>query len=783
MTRKAPQLDQLRPHFGNWQKTGDIMDQLIDLQLNLRQSGHPGGSRSKVPAMVTLTLSGAMRWDVRNPELPWGDRFVLVAGHTTPMAYSMLAVYNEALRRMYKKTGDEKYSVPGGLERMMVWEDLLNFRHINGPSGHAECVGKTLFLKSNTGPSGHGAPAAAGIALALKLVKADDVRVFAIEGEGGLTAGGNHETKHTSYGLGLSNFNYLLDWNDYGIDDRPFSDVVYGTPQEWFSSYGFITNGAEDGTDFEQLCTAMFASVFAEGDRPRCTWFKTIKGRGYGVTGNKSHGAAHKPNNEVFWATKKEFADKYGVEFEGFGEGRPESNDDFRAQTATNMQIALSLLDDEDYCAWLADTLVAIGDTVPREMPGARVNGNNDPADDPELTDPKYLPASLFFAPGESQPNRKGFSLVASYINAVGRRKYGRPVVIACSADLADSTNISGFAKDWEGSEGWGWYKRGKSEDGALLPTAITEFGNSGLMCGLASTNFSDDPENSFNGFWGACSTYGSFSYLKYGPMRLFSQQMQDCELKGGKVIWVAGHSGPETAEDSRTHFGVFSPGITQFFPKGQVIDLHPWEPNEVGPALLAALGTDAPIVAIHLTRPNVEIPDREALGMASYMDAAKGAYIMRDYDLSRPKEGCIFLRGTSSTNSIHMLLKRGAFDGDGPNVKIVAAISMELFDLQTQEYRESVASEADWIDSTFITNGARQMMRQWTAHRVSSDYGMGSDWDDRWRSGGSGDEVIAEAHLDQDSLLEGITKFANDRELRLEKVRGPECLHAQPAG
>ena len=73
--------------------------------------------------------------------------------------------------------------------------------------------------------------------------------------------------------------------------------------------------------------------------------------------------------------------------------------------------------------------------------------------------------------------------------------------------------------------------------------------------------------------------------------------------------------------------------------------------------------------------------------------------------------------------------------------------------------------------------------MRQWTAHRVSSDYGMGSDWDDRWRSGGSGDEVIAEAHLDQDSLLEGITKFANDRELRLEKVRGPECLHAQPAG
>jgi len=34
--------------------------------LNLRQSGHPGGSRSKVHAMVVTLLSGAMRWDIRD---------------------------------------------------------------------------------------------------------------------------------------------------------------------------------------------------------------------------------------------------------------------------------------------------------------------------------------------------------------------------------------------------------------------------------------------------------------------------------------------------------------------------------------------------------------------------------------------------------------------------------------------------------------------------------------------------------------------------------------------
>ena len=48
-------------------------------------------------------------------------------------------------------------------------------------------AGKTLFLKFNTGPSGHGSPAAAGEALALKRAGAGGVKVFAFEGEGGLT--------------------------------------------------------------------------------------------------------------------------------------------------------------------------------------------------------------------------------------------------------------------------------------------------------------------------------------------------------------------------------------------------------------------------------------------------------------------------------------------------------------------------------------------------------------------------------------------------------------------
>ena len=174
----------------------------------------------------------------------------------------------------------------------------------------------------------------------------------------------------------------------------------------------------------------------------------------------------------------------------------------------------------------------------------------------------------------------------------------GRPLVLACSADLADSTAISGFAKDFEGKESFGWYERNSNTEGSLLPQQITEFTNAGLVVGAATVNMSATPEDSFMGYWGSCSTYGSFSYLKYGMMRLFSQLAQDCELKVGKVIWVAGHSGPETAEDSRTHFGIFSPVVTQLFPDGHDINLRPWEHNEAAPALPAALKTDVPPIA-----------------------------------------------------------------------------------------------------------------------------------------------------------------------------------------
>lgn len=760
-----------KANFHHWEKAKDCIDQYIDIMLNYRQSGHPGGSRSKVHAMVALLLSGAKRWDIRHPEKRFGDRFALVAGHTVPLIYATLPVLAEAMRCKHEQTGDDRYYIPP--DRMVWWEDLLHLRHNQGLPGHAEMEGKTLFLKANTGPSGHGSPPAAGQAFALKRAAAEGVKVFAFEGEGGLTPGAAHETMNSAYGLGLTNFHYVIDWNDFGIDDNAYSSFVHGSPRDWFGSHGWRVSEAEDGHDWESVTRAMTDMVLGDNPEkvPGMMFMRTRKGRGYGVYDNKSHGAAHKMNTDLFWATKKPFMDKYGVSFAGYGEPAPGDKTALMEQARTNLKVVADVIrGDQELVDYLSARLVEIGDSVPEEISGFKLDATRNPANDPVITDFRNYPPTLFAKPGEKQPNRAALARFGAWINTYCQKTHGRPLFMAMSADLADSTNISGFAKDFGDEKGLGWFNRDTNLDGVLLPQGITEFTNAGIATGVASVNFSKTPYEDYNGFYGTCSTYGSFVYLKYGPMRLFSQLAQDSQIKVGKVLWIAGHSGPETAEDSRTHFGVFSPGVTQLFPDGQVIDLHPWEFNEVPVVIGAALATNVPVIALHLTRPGIEIPDRQALGIESHFEAARGAYIMRNYRDDQPHMGVVVVQGTSSTNNLVKILPQ--LDAEGINVKIVAAISPQLFALQDADYRDRVLPAHERLDAMAVTNRSRRLMTDWVDPGITGSYWVSSDWDDRWRTGGSVDEVLEEAHLSPEWILKGIRKFAADREQRLNALR-----------
>ncbi len=761
--------DEAAASFEDWDLVREVIDEAIDLALNYRQSGHPGGSRSKVHLFLSLLLSGAMRWDIRRPWRPFADRFVLSAGHTVPLVYVTLAILNETLRARAERDPDPNFAFPDDGRWALTWEDLLMLRRRGGLAGHAEMEGKTLFLKFNTGPSGHGMPPAAGEAVALKLAGAEEVKVFVVEGEGGLTPGASHETRNTAWGLGLNNLVFLVDWNDYGIDDPAISSVVPGTPESWFGAYDWRVNGTMEGSEWAPVTRAVLEAARGENPerRPSVAWFKTRKGRGYGKYDNKSHGSPHAMNSPEFWAVRKAFMERHGVSYDGVDQPAPADAAEREAQARRNFEVAVGVLRRNTAVVdAISDRLIEVAKSVPDRVEGFNLDDRGSKIfDDPRITDVTAYPPSIWKQPGENAPNRAALAAWGSWINAFAKAEYGRPLVIACSADLADSTNIAGFAKDFGEMPGWGWYQRDTNPRGALLPQQITEFTNAGLMVGLATVNLASDPMESFNGFWGACSTYGSFSYLKYGPMRLFSQLAQDCELKLGKVIWVAGHSGPETAEDSRTHFGIYETGVTQLFPEGHIIDLHPWEYNEVPVVLAAALATDVPIVALHLTRPPVEIPDRAALGMASHFDAARGAYLIRDARPGSPSAGTVYVQGTITTANVVKILPE--LDRAGINVRIVAAISPQLFRRQDAAYRERICSAADRWDGMAITNRAFKLMTDFVDGPIAKDYSLSSDWDDRWRTGGTVDEVMDEAHLGQGHILAAIERYAADREAR----------------
>lgn len=788
-------LDQRVADIPHWEKIKDVVDQMIDMMLNYRQSGHPGGSRSKVHVLLATLLGGIMRWDARDPSKRFGDRFVLVAGHTVPLIYATLPVLNEALRARFERTKDPRFQHKHADRWMLTWEDLLRFRRRGGLAGHAEMEGKTLFLKFNTGPSGHGSPPAAGEAFSLLRAGCPDVRVFAFEGEGGLTTGASHETKNSAWALGLRNLVYVVDWNDFGIDDHAVGSYVHGAPEDWFRPYGWRVFGTERGSEFAPVLRELIQAIHGENPGlPTAVWVKTRKGRDYGKYDYKSHGSPHGLNSPEYWETKRVFAERYGVTFAGFGEPAPSDPGLLRDQVRTNFAMAISVLrEDSKLVDYLSDRLVEIGDSVPDEHPGFRLKGRSvspvpdtkrsegaratigsplakTPFEDPRLYDFESYPEGMWAKAGAKQPNRAALGKWGGWVNAWAKQEYGRPAFLALSADLAESTNIAGFAHDFGDLKGWGKYRREESPEGVLLPQGITEFTNAGICVGIATVNLAEDPESRFDGFFAACSTYGSFSYLKYGPMRLFSQLAQDCDLKVGKVLWVAGHSGPETADDSRTHFGIYEPSVTQLFPDGHVVDLHPYEHNEVPVMIAAGLKLGPPIIALHLTRPAIPIPDRKALGMPHHFEAARGAYVIRDYAPGKPPMGCVVVQGTSTTNNVVSLLPE--LDRAALNVKVVAALSPQLFHAQPTSYRERVFTAADRIDLMGITNRSRRSMGVWYATDVSFDYTLSPDWDDRWRTGGTVEEVLEEAHLSPDWILKGIERFVRDRKTRLDRVR-----------
>ena len=202
---------------------------------------------------------------------------------------------------------------------------------------------------------------------------------------------------------------------------------------------------------------------------------------------------------------------------------------------------------------------------------------------------------------------------------------------------------------------------------------------------------------------WAWSGTYGAFTPLMYLPARVWSQQNQDSKFRTGVLHILAGHSGPETAADARTHFGIFSPQVWKLFPRGQIISLSYYAAAEI-----AAREKKVGIIAIEVARPDFPVADRTKFADTDMKAAAKGLYVIRDFTPGKPKHGYVVAQGSSATFNLVSILPK--LEEAGINVKVISAISEELFDRQPESYRNAVLPPEAVYDLMFVMSGTRRM-------------------------------------------------------------------------
>ena len=101
-------------------------------------------------------------------------------------------------------------------------------------------------------------------------------------------------------------------------------------------------------------------------------------------------------------------------------------------------------------------------------------------------------------------------------------------------------------------------------------------------------------------------------------------------------------------------------------------------------------------------------------------------------------------MQGSSASNNLVSIMDR--LDDEGLNVRIVAVISEDLFNLQPEEYRRSILPDAQRFDCMVVTTMTRRVMPIANLGPLTDEYTLASDHDDRWRTGGMEEDVIAEA-------------------------------------
>lgn len=597
-----------------------------------------------INAIRTLSIDAIEKANSGHPGLPMG---------AAPMAYTLWTKqlrHNPQNPNWYNR---DRFVLSAGHGSMLLYsllhlggyglemEELKNFRQWGSKTpGHPE-YGHTVGVEATTGPLGQGIAMTVGMAMAERHLAATynkpgydvvDHYTFALCGDGDLMEGVAAEAISLAGHLQLDKLIVLYDSNDISLDGD-LEKSFSENIQKRFESYGWNYLKVQDGTDVAAINTAIETAKQNTGG-PTIIEVKTVIGFGSPNKSGKSdsHGAPLGTDEVVL--TKA----AYAWEHEAFH---------VPAEVYETFKAAADVQGTQAENAW--NELFAGYKNEYPELAAQFVN-----AMDNNL--PENFASQLpVYEAGKSVATR---SSSGDAINAIAKTT---PSFFGGSADLAGSnkTTIKGagdfFAETPEGRNIW---------------FGVREFAMGAAMNGMAL-------HGGLNVFGG---TFFVFSDYVRPAIRLSA-------LMGLPVTYVFTHDSIAVGEDGPTHEPIEHLASLRAMPNLSVI--RPADANEsVAAWKLAVESTSTPTVLV-LSRQNLPVLDASIETV--YTGVEKGAYVVSPATKATPD---MILIATGSEVSLAIEAKK-ALLADGIDASVVSMPSMDRFEQQSKEYKESVLPKA----------------------------------------------------------------------------------------
>jgi len=731
-------------------------------------SGHPGGSISS-GRFVAGILFDAMDYDVSDPDRGDADICSYAAGHKALGLYAMWALRNEVTR-----IGAPDL-LPRDAKLQLRLEDLLGFRRNPITStplfkrfktkpldGHPTPA--TPFVRLATGASGVGVATSLGLAYgALDFWGANAPRIHIVEGEGGMTPGRVYEAMAAAGTASLANAIMHIDWNQASIDSNHVcrdgetpGDYVQWNPMEVAYLHDWNVIFVPEGRSFQQIVAAQRKARAIDNGQPTAIVYRTTKGWKYGVEGRLSHGAGHKLCSDGFYEAVQPLLDL--------------TRDSFPKCDASCQRCGGGSKGDVmEECLW--DALLVVrkaleskdvnSASLARRLKEAKERLDclkRKPRDKAPNVEAIYvaakksaetIPDEMVLKHGTESTLRGELGKVLNYYN-----KASGGAIFAASADLLGSTSVNVAAKGFPE----GYYNSRTNPGSRILSIGgICEDAMSGILAGMAT----------YGHHIGAGSSYGAFiAALGHIASRLHAignQARQAIQAEPYKPYFlICAHAGVKTGEDGPTHADPQALQLLQEnFPKGTMITLTPWDPQELFPTVTAALNRRPCVIAPFVTRPNEVILDRKARGLAPATASATGVYLLRK--ANGKADATLVLQGSEVAYAFVMeALPLLATHGVDVDVYYVA--SAELFDALTPAEQEKIFPKGLAHETLGITGFTLATMYRWVCSERGRAMTLHAFQKGHYLGSGQADMVLREAGLDGESQYKAIQRFVKEK-------------------